>query len=141
MGARYEVITGDLAHPVERDVVTGFLQLLDHQLTAAESRIGQALQLRYKLFLGRVYPIGEDVETCPVVLGGELQSRDYLQTGAGGRGVCLGQTVGGVVVGDSQAVQTALESHRHVFRHRAHAGHQVLLPNRHFGRLVHRRHE
>ena len=90
VGAGDEIVAGDRAHPLERDVVAELLQLLDHQLAAAKPRIGEAPELLDQGRIRRVDPVRQHVQRRAVVLGGELDPRHDAQAGALGGGRRLG---------------------------------------------------
>src|SRR5690606_35861914 len=75
-------------------------------LGTTEAFVAQAGHLPLQRLVGLVDPVPEDVHRRPVVLGRELRAEDELEAGPLGGGPCTLERFGGVVVGDTEPLET-----------------------------------
>jgi hypothetical protein len=112
-----QVIAGDRAHPLERDVVAEVAELLDHELAPSEPRVGQTPELLDEGGIGGIGPVRQDVQRRAVMLGRELDTGNDREIRAGCRGRRFRVAGRRVVIGDRDPLEAALERERHVLRH------------------------
>jgi hypothetical protein len=98
----------DLADAFERDRQPERLELLDHELAAAQTRVTQTSELLAKGGIVDVRPEAEDVDARAEVLGGELDAGNDVDADLDARRRRLLEAVGRVVVRERDDVELAL---------------------------------